>query len=73
MRKNPDGTFEGIRLKPFTYTGRLVVGVKAYIAALQAQRLEVKPLKGVWVLIGDGYEEGYKERWQVELKTTADK
>ena len=73
MKKKSDGSFEGVRMQPFTYTDRLVVGVKAYNAALQAERLKVKPLEGQWGAIGDGYEERYQEIWQVELKKAVDK
>lgn len=52
MKKNQ----ESVRMKPFTYTDSLVVGIKASEAAHQVERRRVKPLQGQSGTISDGYE-----------------
>jgi len=53
------GELEGIRLTPFDYTGKKVVGDKAYSLAMDIELNRVKKLKGQWGAPGAGYY----ERW----------
>ena len=48
-----------MRLEPFNYTGKTVVGVKRFNEAVEAEMRRVLPLKGQWR--GEGY--GYPERY----------
>ena len=66
MRKEGEDMV-GIKAEPFSYTGRHVVGVKAYDAAIKAELHRVMSLKGVWNNKG-GYHGRYGDRWEAEVK-----
>ena len=58
----------GITLPLFNYTGKTVVGPKAYEKARKAELARVKPLKGCWGGAGRGYEKRWPETWEAELE-----
>ena len=69
MYKVPEGTpgryegFEGVALPVFDYTGKQVVGVKAYEKACAAELARVLNIKGCW-LNKSGYKRRYPETWK---------
>jgi len=63
----------GMKAAPFTYTNRLVVGMKAYEGHVTAELARVRLLKGQWGAVGVGYAERYPETWQDEVKKVANK
>ena len=67
LRKKEDGTVEGVRLNPFNYTGRTVVGVKTFESYKKIERERVKQSKGCWGKEGQGYEHQYGDNWEAEL------
>lgn len=71
MKKEGDN-FVVVKATPFSYTGRHVVGVKAYDAAVQAELYRVMNLKGVWENRG-GYRGRYPDTWEREVKKVVDK
>ena len=60
-RTKHDGTVEGVTLAPFNYTGKTVVGVARFKAAMKAEWDRVLPLKGQWKRDGFGYAERYPD------------
>ena len=67
LRKIGDGTVEGIRLNPFNYTGRTVVGVKTFESYKKIEKERVTQLKGCWGQEEQGYEHRYGDNWEHEL------
>lgn len=59
---------EGVRLKPFNYTGRKVITEKALQVAIEIEIKRVKPLKGIWKRQDYGYEERYGDTWATEVR-----
>jgi hypothetical protein len=53
------GGYKGVTVPLFNYTGRTVVGLKAWNQAKQAELARVKPLKMPWGNEGEGYEQRY--------------
>lgn len=45
-----------------------MVGNKAFLILVDLELDRVKELKGQWGKLGEGYEERYKENWQVEVE-----
>jgi hypothetical protein len=68
MRTTADGLKEGLTLPLFSYTGKTVVGPTAYAKAKKAELARVKPLRGCWGAVGQGYEERWPETWEAELE-----
>jgi hypothetical protein len=72
MYKVPEGTpgryegFKGVTLSVYDYTGKQVVGVKAYEKACAAELARVMNMKGCWLNKG-GYKGRYPETWKEEL------
>jgi hypothetical protein len=65
-----DGVHEGHKGKTltlFNYTGRTVVGLKAWKKARLTEMARVKPLEGCWKKPGDGYPERYGLNWEAVL------
>jgi len=65
-----DGVHEGQKgktLPQFNYTGRTVVGLKAWQKARLTEMARVKPLEGCWKKPGDGYPERYGLNWEAVL------
>ena len=67
VRTTADGTKEGLTLPLFNYTGKTVVGPKAYAKAKAAEEARVRPLRGQWGLAGKGYKERWPATWEAEL------
>lgn len=67
MVEDEDGNQEGKTLDLFDYTGKTVVGLKAWKKAEEAELARVKPLGMVWGKEGAGYEERWPETWKEEL------
>ena len=63
----------GMKAAPFTYTNRLVVGMKAYDGHVTVELARVRRLKGQWGAVGAGYAERYPETWQDEVKKVVNK
>lgn len=59
---------EGVRLKPFNYTGRKVITEKALQVAIETEIKRVMPLKGVWRGEGYSYAQRYGETWEFEVR-----
>ncbi len=66
-------TYRGVKAKPFQYTKRLVIGLKTFNAALQAELQRVKPLGGVWGAADNGYEHRFGANWEVKLRSKVNK
>ncbi len=72
MYKVPEDTpgryegFKGVTLPIFGYTGKQVVGVKAYEKACAAELARVLSMKGCWLNNG-----GYEGRWGATRKDAA--
>jgi hypothetical protein len=64
---------EGIRVKPFNYTGRKVVTELAFKFAMDMEKKRVLPFKGDWKGPNKGYEDRYPNTWEVELRKTVNK
>jgi hypothetical protein len=62
--RDADGTCRGEKAVPFNYTGKWVVGRKAWVQAQQAEMARVLPLAKPWGLPGSGYKERYGDDWE---------
>ena len=68
MITNEDGEREGVGMELFDYTGKTVVGLKAWEKAKLAELARVKTLAGCWGAEGHGYEERYGGNWEEEVE-----
>jgi len=71
MRKQSDGSMEGVKCKPFNYSNRKVVSYKDYKKEMQDELVRVLTLKRKWEG-GGGYEARYGANWEQELKKKVD-
>jgi hypothetical protein len=62
------GEKEGVRVKPFNYTGRKVITEKAFQLAVKIEFRRVRPLKGIWKGDNYGYQERYVGTWEAEVR-----
>jgi hypothetical protein len=60
------GEKEGVRVKPFNYTGRKVITEKAFQLAVKIEFSRVRPLKGIWKGDNYGHQERYVGTWEAE-------
>jgi hypothetical protein len=67
------GEKEGVRVKPFNYTGRKVITEKAFQLAVKLELGRVRPLKGCWKGVNYGYQERYVNTWEAEVRKEVSK
>ena len=63
----------GMKAAPFTYTNRLVVGIKRWNAEQDAELVRVQSLGKAWGVAGAGYVQRYGDEWQDRVKETVNK
>jgi hypothetical protein len=68
MRMKTEGTYEGVKVVPYDYTGKWVVGIKGWDAAKSAEMVRVLPLIGVWKGPDYGYKQRYPDTWEAEVE-----
>ena len=61
------GRQEARRCLPFDYTKQTLLGVKAFEKAKAGELARVRPMRGVWGAVGDGYEKRWPDTWEQEL------
>ncbi|KAJ1424247.1 hypothetical protein B484DRAFT_464846 [Ochromonadaceae sp. CCMP2298] len=66
--EDEDGTCRGVKAVPFNYTGKWVVGIKAYELAKVAEMARVPPLVDSWSCADYGYKDKYGDNWEKELE-----
>jgi hypothetical protein len=72
-RNDSTGELEGVKIRPFFYRNRTVVGMTTFEEHLQAETARVLPLRGVWKEVGYGYCQRYGDVWESEVKKVVDK
>lgn len=67
MRKKADGEMEGVKCKPFNYTGQWIYGPKTFADKRKAELARVKPMPRKFGGIGRGYEDVYPDTYLEEV------